>query len=116
MDEQQRLSAAYSDLKDRHFKLKSDFVLLRIKANNLDEQNKKLSKRVADLEIDLEKVKDESILVLPKNSASGLGNYVTLKRFNKKKKLIDDLTDTIRTDREKLQALTNILDKKRLPA
>ncbi len=102
MNDQERLSNDYNDLKEKHLRLKATCVVQGIKNRNLDEANNKLLQRIRGLETELESLKqqlestreklaqvqDERVIVLPKNSNTG--QYVGLGRFNKFKKMAED--------------------------
>lgn len=88
MTEQEQLSIQYSDLKERHQKLKYKAVMRGITNKKLNEQNGKLLQRIKSLEEQLESQRDEVVVKLPKGGANGY--YVSYKKYQKVYKLIEE--------------------------
>lgn len=103
MEEQQRLSEAYSDLKVKYYDLKSECAIRGIANSNLAETNNKLLRKVQLLQEELEALKDSSVVQLPKNSSSA--NYVTFKRYRKQKELTDSFIALYHRERDKNKSI-----------
>lgn len=82
MTEQEQLSAAYSDLKEKHIALLGRYTAREevVKAKNAEIQE--LLEKIEQLE------NNGGILIIPKTD-SCTGNYVTLKKYQKQVKLTE---------------------------